>query len=152
MTKNTEPTPENGMVEMALDFWFTDQGHIRSPFPDYIREKLKEITKTKFSDWTSRISEKAKKEINDEILAEKFEEILFETASELISTEDEKLTILYPFMPRIGDIINPKDSVNGESKIISRTHLKRGDHSYLNVKLKAIDSGKEWETKFELPE
>lgn len=152
MDKITEPITENGMIETAFDFWFNDQGHIRSPFPVYIRKMLKEKATVKFSDWTSKISERAKKEINDEILAEKFEEFLFETASGLVSTEDEKLTILYPFMPRIGDVINPKDTPNGESKIMGRTHLKRGDHSFLKVKLKAIDSGNEWETEFELPE
>ena len=152
MDKKTESTPKNGMVETAFDFWFNDRGHIRSPFPLYIREMLKEKASANFSDWTSKIPERAKKEINDEILAEKFEEILFETASELVSTEDERLTILYPFMPRIGDNINPKNSPNGESKIITRKHLRRGDHSFLKVKLKAIDSEKEWETEFELPE
>lgn len=153
MIKNTEPTTENGMVEAALEFWFNDQGHIRSPFPDRIRKTLKEKTKVKFSNWTSKLSEGAKKEINDEIIAEKFEEILFETASELVSSEDEKLTILYPFMPRIGDKINSKDSsTNEESEIITRKHIKRGDDSFLKVKLKSLSSGKVWETEFELPE
>jgi hypothetical protein len=153
MTKNSEPIPENSMIEEAFNFWFNDQGHIRSPFPIYIREKLKEKTEAKFSNWTTKLSDGAKKEINDEIIAEKFEEILFETASELVSTEDEKLTILYPFMPRIGDVINPKDtSTQGESKIIGRKHLKRGDESFLKVKLKSLGSKKEWETEFELPE
>lgn len=152
MNNKTKPITDSGMIETAFNYWFNDSGHIRSPFPVYIREILKEKTTVKFSDWTSDISERAKKEINDEILAEKFEEILFEIASELVSTEDEKLTILYPFMPRIEDIINPKDAPNGESRIIGRQHLRRGDHSFLNVKLKSIDSGKEWETEFELPE
>ena len=141
------------MVEAAYDFWFNDRGHIRSPFPINIREKLKEKTTAKFLNWTANISDRGKKEVNDEIIAEKFEEILFETALELVSTEDEKLTILYPFMPRIGDVIDPKDALsNGESKIIDRSHLKRGDDTYLKVKLKSLSSGKEWETEFELPE
>ncbi len=152
MDKKTESITENGMIEKAFDFWFNDHGHIRSPFPASIRKILMEKTNAKFSDWTSKISEGAKKEVNAEILAEKFEGILFETGSGLVSTEDEKLTILYPFMPRIGDVIDPKDAANGKSKITSRTHLKRGDHSFLKVKLKTLDSGSEWETEFELPE
>ena len=153
MTKKMEPILENGMVETAFDFWFNDQGHIRSPFPVPIRKNLEEKTKTKFSNWTANLSDRAKKEVNDEIIVQKFEEILFETASELVSTEDEKLTILYPFMPRIGDILNPKDeSTNEESEIIARNHIKRGDDSFLKVKLKSVSSGKEWETEFELPE
>lgn len=148
----TEPIIETGMTDAAFNFWFNDNKHIRSPFPTYIRKNLKEKAEAKFSDWTSKLSEQAKKEINDEIIAEKFEEILFETAAELVLTEDEKLTILYPFMPRIADIINPQENSNGESKIIDRAHLRRGDHSFLKVKLKAIESGNEWETEFELPE
>lgn len=150
--RKKEPAIEIGMTDAAFNFWFNDNKHIRSPFPTYIRKSLKEKAEAKFSDWISKLSEQARKEINDEIISEKFEEILFETAGELVSTKDEKLTILYPFMPRIEDIINPKDNSNGESKIIDRTHLKRGDHSFLKVKLKAINSGNEWETEFELPE
>lgn len=152
MNKEKEPLIQKGIMEAAFNFWFRDSGHIRSPFPGYIRERLKENAAVKFTDWMSKMSERAKKEINDEIITEKFEEILFETASGLVSTADEKLTILYPFMPRIGDITSPNDASKGESKIISRTHLRRGDHSFLNVKLKAIGTGKEWETEFELPE
>ena len=150
--KKTKFIIKNGMIETAFNFWFNDHEHIRSPFPVYIREMLKEKTTNKFFDWTAKISERAKKEINDVIVAEKFEEILSETASEMVLTEDEKLTILYPFMPRIGDVINPKDSPDGESKVIDRTHRKRGDNAFLKVKLKTIDSEKEWETEFELPE
>lgn len=143
---------ESSMTETAFDFWFNNKGHIRSPFPDYIQKMLKERAIAKFSDWTSKIAERAEKEINDEIIAEKFEEILFEIGSKLVLTEDERLTILYPFMPRVGDIINQKETDNGESKIVDRKHLKRNDHSFLSVKLIASVSGKEWETEFELPE
>lgn len=155
MIKENEQKPviESEMISAAFEFWFSDKGHIRSPFPLYIREPLQMKTLDKFFDWTSKISERAKKEINDEIVAEKFEEILFETASELVKTEDERLTILYPFMPRIGDVIKPKDSSEEkESTVIDRFHLKRDDHSFLKVKLRTIDSDKEWETEFELPE
>ncbi len=153
MSTNTETTSENGMIEAAFQFWFNDRGHIRSPFPEPIRKTLEEKAKTKFSNWTGKLSDSAKNEIDDGILAEKFEEILFETASEMVSTEDEKLTILYPFMPRIGDIITSKDtSTNERSEIIARQHIKRGDETFLKVKLKSLDSQKEWETEFELPE
>ena len=152
MTQEKKETlVESEMIKSAFEFWFNDNNHIRSPFPEYIREPLRMKALDKFFDWTDKISERAKKEINDEIIAEKFEEILFETASSLVLTEDEKLTILYPFMPRIGDVIKPKEK-NEESKVISRSHLKRGDNSFLKVKLQTISSGNTWETEFELPE
>ncbi len=152
--KNDVVVIKNEMIEAAFNFWFNEQGHIRSPFPHYIREALRNQSLDKFFDWTGKISDRAKEEINDEIVAEKFEEILFETAAELVKTQDERLTILYPFMPRIGDIIEPKvaGDKNGQSVVIDRTHLKRDDHSYLKVKLKSTDTENVWETEFELPE
>lgn len=142
---------QSEMIQAAFDFWFKDHDHIRSPFPEYIREPLRMKTLDKFFDWINNISERAKKDINDEIVAEKFEEILFEEAATIVLTEDEKLTILYPFMPRIDDVIKPKGQ-DEESKVISRSHLKQGDHAFLKVKLEVVTSGKIWETDFELPE
>ena len=40
-------------------------------------------------------------ELNDEAIAEKFEEIIFEAALPMILTEDERISILYPFLPRL---------------------------------------------------
>lgn len=145
---------DNGMIEAAFGFWFSDKEHIRSPFPVYIREPLTTKTLDKFFDWVNKISEKARKEINDEIVAEKFEEILFETALPLVLTEDERLTIRYPFMMRIGDMVNIKEvpEEDATSEVIDRSFLKRGDFSYMKVKLKNTATGKIWDREFELPE
>lgn len=145
---------EPGMIEAAFGFWFSDQEHVRSPFPYYIREKLRPLAIEKFLGWSSQISEKAKKDINDEILAEKFEEILFELAHSMVLTEDEKLTIRYPFLVRIGDTILAKDAPagRGESKVMDRWFVKQGDHAFMKVKLKNTTTEEEWETEFELPE
>ena len=137
------------LVEQTFRFWFSDQGHIRSPFPDYIRPALKQQATERFFDWANGINSKARDELNDEIIGEKFEEIIFETASGLIKTEDERITIHYPFLPRIGDRLMGEG--NTESKVIDRTLLKENDHSFLKVSMEQIDSGKKWDTKFELP-
>jgi len=142
------------MIKAAFDFWFNSNNHVRSPFPDYIREKLEEESIEKFLSWNSQISDKARKDINDEILAEKFEEIIFELALSMVITEDEKLTIRYPFMLRIGDIV--KNKVNSEDTIdntvIGRSYTKRGDTAFLKVQLQSASTGEKWETEFELPE
>ncbi len=145
---------EAQMLESAFDFWFKDHEHIRSPFPDYVHEDLQQKAVDKFLDWSSQISEKAKKDINDEILAEKFEEILFELGDELVKSTDEKLTIKYPFMPRVNDIIKVKDTPEdqAESCVTAREICKKGDESFMKIKLKNLASGTEWETDFELPE
>lgn len=145
---------EPEMIEAAFEFWFKDQDHVRTPFPFYIRENLRLASIDKFLSWSRQLSEKAKKEINDEILAERFEEIIFELALDMVLTEDEKLTIRYPFMLRIGDTIKGKGIPDGkaESKVIDRWFLKRGDFSFMKVKFKNTATGEEKETEFELPE
>lgn len=137
------------LVEQTFRFWFSDQGHIRSPFPDYIRPALKQQATERFFDWASGVNPKAKDELSDEMIGEKFEELIFETASNLIKTEDERITILYPFLPRIGDQLTGEGSA--QSKVVDRCLLKEEDHSYLKVMMEQIDTGEKWDTKFELP-
>ena len=143
---------EPEMVEAAFDFWFNDRDHVRSPFPIYIHENLRMATVDGFLSWSTQLSEKAKKEINDEILAEKLEEILFDLALKMVLTEDEKLTIRYPFLLRIGDLIKSTEEGKAESRVMDRWFLKQGDHAFMKVKLKNTVTGAEWETEFELPE
>lgn len=150
LSKQNYIEPE--MIEAAFAFWFNDNGHIRSPFPVYIHNELKEHAVDKILSWAKNVDEKAKKEINEEILAEKFEELLFEAAVKLVKTEDEKLTLLYPFMPRLGDKINKKEGPNEiESVVISRVIENNKDEKYLKVTLETIETKDNWDTKFELP-
>jgi len=134
-------------IEQTFHFWFTDNQHIRSPFPLYIRSVLKEKSIEMFYKWAKGLNPKAKDEINDEIIAEKFEEIIFENALSLIKTEDERITILYPFLPRLGDKLDKKNDV-----IIDRAIIKDGDTKYLKIVLENPISKKKWDTSFELPE
>lgn len=152
--KQKDSLIDNDMLEAAFNFWYSDEQHIRSPFPVYIREPLRMKALDKFFDWANTIAEKAKKEINDEIVAEKFEEILFEIALQLVLTEDERLTIRYPFMMRIGDVVNEKEvpTTEATSEVVDRSFLKRGDLAFMKVKLKNTSTGKIWEREFELPE
>lgn len=142
------------MLEATFNFWYNDDKHIRSPFPVYIREQLTEISTELFLKWAKQIDSKAKKDINDEILAEKFEEIIFETAMKLVLTEDEKLTISYPFLLRIDDVITVKDMSENESqsKVVDRSIIKKGDNVFMKVIFKHITTNEKWETEFELPE
>lgn len=151
LTPNTVESSE--LVNETFNYWFSDHGHVRSPFPDYIRPQLKQIATTSFFEWASKLKEEAKDEVNDEIIGEKFEEIIFEKATGLVATEDERISILYPFLPRMGDKISNEAQTNGngESEVIDRSLVKEGDLSYLRVKLKSVQSSKIWETKFELP-
>ena len=151
--KTLEPnTVESSeLVEQTFTFWFSDNEHIRSPFPEYIRPILKEKAVEDFFKWVSNLNPKAKEEVNDEMIAEKFEEIIFEAAMGLVHTEDEKITIQYPFLPRMDDEISNNEEGAQLSKIIDRTLTKEGDTQFLKVKLENVSNQQVWETKFELP-
>ncbi|KAB2893899.1 MAG: hypothetical protein IAE64_02035 [Flavobacteriales bacterium] len=142
------------MVESAFRFWFSNHDHIRSPFPEYIHDELKQQSVKKLIAWCSAISDRARQEITDEILAEKFEELLFEQALGMVQTDDERLTILYPFMPRLGDVLQSSQSKsdNTQSTVIHREHIKKNDAGYLRIRLCNSITSQEWETEFELPE
>lgn len=142
------------MMASALDYWFAENGHVRSPFPLYMREALANNAAEEMLTWTLQLKDAARKELNSEMLSEKFEEMLFEEGLKLAQTDDEKITIKYPFMPRLGDVLQKKDSetVVGESHIILRTIDKRGDHVFLVVEMEDSKSGENWSNEFELPE
>lgn len=139
------------LLEETFKFWFTSNEHIRTPFPEYIRQELKKTASSKFKEWASQLNNKAKEEVNDEIIAEKLEELIFETALGLVLTEDEKITIQYPFLPRISDEISAPDNKMDKSWVVDRYIFKEGDFSYLKVKLENQKSKEIWETEFQLP-
>lgn len=139
---------DSKFIEEAFRFWFIDQEHIRSPFPVYIQSELKQKTIKKFNEWLNGIHQDAKDEFNDEMFAEKFEEILFEISLSLIQTEDERITILYPFLPRVNDK-TAKDSQ--ESIIIERTIQVDGDFKSLLLTCLNSETNEKWTTSFELP-
>ncbi len=144
------PTFESStFIEATFNFWYQDNEHIRSPFPNYIQSNLKKKATDAFFNWLNNIKPEAKDELNDEAIAEKFEELIFETALPMIVTEEERITILYPFLPRSGDQLT--DDVGLESTVLDRRLEKTGDHHYLHLSCRTNETDEKWETSFELP-
>ena len=141
------------LVQQTLKYWFSDHNHVRSPFPNYVHTKVKEKSSALFLNWIRGLEPKVKDEINDEVFSEKFEEIIFEIAIDLVKTEDERITLLYPFLPRVGDQIdnNSENESKKNSSIIERELIKEGDVSYLKIVLENENTKQKWETKIELP-
>lgn len=149
--KESNMTTENiDMINASLNYWFTDQSTHQSPFPEYIKPELREKASAHFYNWVNKLNIKAKEEINDEIILEKFEEILFETALALVITEDEKITIKYPFMIKTGALV--KTEGKSDSVVISRELLNKDNTVFLKVILQENESKNQWETSFELCE
>ena len=140
------------LVEQTFRFWFGGQQHIRTPFPEYIREELRKKATQRFFEWASTLGEEADEQINDTIIGEKFEEIIFETALGMVMTDDERITINYPFLPRLGDVLEPgPEQKEGSSVVTDRYLTREEDQLFLLVKLEKKLSGEKWETRFELP-
>jgi hypothetical protein len=143
------------MISSALEYWFTTNDHVRSPFPERIHKQLAEDATSAMLKWSEHLSEAARKEFNDEMLAERFEELLFEIALGLVTDEDEKITIKYPFMPRVGDLLTQRDNMESsgaDSVIVARRIDKRGDNVFLVVEHKEEGTGNVRSDEFELPE
>lgn len=138
----------NEMTHYAFQFWFSDHEHFRSPFPDYIQSELRLHATEQFQQWLNTLDLNASDEIDDQIIAEKFEQLLFECAVPLIKTEDERISILYPFLPRTGDLF--RDESGNASTVFDRFLRKSDEISYLHIKCERVDTGEKWETAFEL--
>lgn len=140
----------NDFFEESFKFWFEDNEHIRTPFPVEIQEKLKKQTFRFFMEWVYELTDEEKSGMENDALVETFEIILFNQAMGLVEEEDQKITICYPFMPRLGDVVDDKE--RGASKVVNRKiDLYKDEKKYLKVKLKSEDVLHEWETDFELP-
>jgi len=154
MTKIAPDDLKNSpLVEMAFEFWYKDNGHIRSPFPKYIRNDARKKTLEKFKAWMEGLDAGAEKEVDETVVSEKLEEYLFESAMKLVLTEDEKLTLLYPNLPRVNDQLEVKDEGNEQTpyKVKDRSIVNEGDDRSFRVLVVHPDSGEEKAVNFPLP-
>lgn len=136
--------------EESFKFWFTDNEQIRTPFPENIQEELKEKTFRTFMEWVFELKDEEKSKLENEEIVELFEMILFNQAMGMVKDEDQKITICYPFMPRLGDAVDDND--RGSGKVIGRKlDVEKDEKKYLTVELKSETDMQEWEVKFELP-
>lgn len=137
-------------MEHGFRFWFDKNNHIRSPFPQEIRKEIEENTFKTFLEWTWGLTEKEKREMKDEELIEMFEVVLFNEAMKIVETDDQRLTIAYPFMPRLGDTV--KDEVHGYGIIKERKPIvTKDDKKLIELTITSDVSEKTWKTEFELP-
>ena len=136
--------------EASFKFWFNDNKEIRTPFPEKIQPELSERTSRIFMEWILELSDEEKSKLENEEIAEVFEMILFNQALGLVEEEDQKITICYPFLPRVGDVVDDKS--RGSNTVIKRQiDVKENNKKYLKLNLKSVSGSVEWETEFELP-
>lgn len=142
---------QSPLFSEAITFWFTGNGHLRSPFKPEWRQQVETTAAEKFHTWLSGLKEDARHSVNDVIVSEKLEEIIFDSAMGLATTEEERITILYPFLPRVGDPISKDGSADVDSVVTARAIVKEGQDKRMTVSAKRTANNEVWETAFELP-
>lgn len=141
---------ETDFFEASFKFWFKDNEQIRSPFPEKIQPELRGLTSRIFVEWILELSDEEKSKLDKEEIAEVFEMFLFNQAIGLVEDEEQKITICYPFLPRVDDVVDDKS--RGSSTVIKRQmNVKEDNKKYLKLNLKSESASAEWETEFELP-
>jgi hypothetical protein len=136
--------------DASFKFWFRNSEQIRTPFPEKIQPELRELTSRIFVEWILELSDEEKSKLVNEEIAEVFEMFLFNQALGLVAEEEQKITICYPFLPRVGDVVEDKSR---GSSIVNKRHIdvKEDNKKYLKLNLKSELASVEWETEFELP-
>lgn len=138
-------------IDPGFEYWFTNHEHVRSPFPLGIRNILKERASIIFFEWIDGLKETELKVMKEDEFVEMFETILFNEAMKLVEDEDQQLTIAYPFLPRMGDQVN--HSLHGKGNLVGRKEIVSKENKKLfELSVLSQESGKTWETQFELPD
>lgn len=53
------------MAQRTFEYWFADHEHVRSPFPFYVQNEVKEKSAEVFIEWMGNLNPKANEEITE---------------------------------------------------------------------------------------
>jgi hypothetical protein len=143
---------ENALVEVGCAFWFNHNEQVKSPFPKEIQPEVKRRAQKQFLEWLDNLTDKDPEEVNDDEMVSVFEGFLFGEGLKLVGEDDPDLalTLHFPFMPRVGDLVN--DETRGESRVLERrVESKEDNKPFMVVVLQAVKSKETWQTEFMLP-
>lgn len=140
---------ESGFLNPGFEYWFTNHKHIRSPFTKEIETEARKNTRIIFIEWINGLTDDEPRNIPEHELVEMFETILFNEAMKLTDDEDQRLTISYPFMPRVGDIVEHNE--HGKGRITDRKiAVTKANKKMFEVTVASINDSNIWKTQFEL--
>ena len=143
---------KNALVDVGCAFWFNDNEQVRSPFPKEIQPEVKSRAQKEYLMWLDNLTDKDQEEVNDDEMVSVFEGFLFGEGLKLVGEDDPDLalTLHFPFMPRVGDLVN--DETRGESRVVERrVESKEDNKPFMAVVLQAVKSKETWQTEFMLP-
>ena len=143
---------KNALVEVGCAYWFNDNEEVRSPFPVEIQSEVKRRAQKEFLDFLASLAEEDAQAMNDDEMVSVFERFLFGAGLKMIDEDDLDLalTLNYPFMPRVGDLVNNENK--GESCVIERrVESKEDKKPFMVVVLQVVESKETWQTEFVVP-
>jgi hypothetical protein len=149
---NLQTSVTQEFIDNAFKYWFTDDEQGRSPFPDNIQEELGVRTFRKFMEWVFEEEEHNRFPYFEQLIPV-FVEIIYEEAFALAETNDEKLTIVYPQLPRVGEWVYVREKETDPKKvgqIMSREIITKEGKEYCRFMLKSEDGREEWGEVVEL--
>ena len=129
----------------AFAYFLDDNPELRSPFPPYTHEALIQNTFQRTMHWAF---EQDKSSMTDDIVSATFHAILLEEGQKLVATDDERLTIAYPELPRTGDTANIPEK--GVYKVSRRLLYEKENALFLKIFLQHTLTGHLLETEFEV--
>lgn len=142
---------QNALVEVGCAYWFNDNEKVRSPFPAEIQSEAKRRAQEEFIEFLASLAEEDAQTMKDDEMVGIFEGFLFGAGLKLIDQDDWDLalTLNYPFMPRVGDLVS--NEAKGESCVIERRVESKEDKPIMVVVLQVVESKETWQTEFVLP-
>ncbi|MCP4859193.1 MAG: hypothetical protein GY903_32400 [Fuerstiella sp.] len=141
----------NALVEVGCLYWFNDNEEVRSPFPLEIQPEAKRRAQQQFLDFQANLAEEESQAMTDDEMVSLFEGFLFGAGLKLIDADDVDLalTLNYPFMPRVGDVVD--NETKGGSCVIERRVESKESKPFMVVLLQVVESKETWQTEFLLP-
>lgn len=136
-----------------FNLYLSDSPGYRSPFPKYMIKDLKEIVFYKFELWLNSFSKQELNNITQKQIKKKFEELFKKIGLKLAKKEEDKISIQYPYIPRIGDEFHdPKSDPNHKKigKIMDRFIIREKNKKIVRLILKNKNSKKNEHIDFEI--
>jgi hypothetical protein len=135
-------------VSAALSHYLGEHEGRRSAFPAHMHDELARRAIDAFCGWVAEHADDA--EMTAESASEQFDAIIHAEAMAFACNEEERLRILLPDAPRVGDSVTfHAEQGPQRSRIVERALESDGKGRHLRVVV-ALEAGGTWETSFEL--
>jgi hypothetical protein len=137
-------------MDAAFRYWLEDNDDRRSPFPEHMRDELRRRTFRLIMEWTFQLDDPEIPGSGE--MSAKFEEIIEAVGLALARTDEERLVIQYPGLPRVGDTVNLPAPGSGArtGEIVQRSLVEDMGKKQMRVLVRLSGTGEEWATGFDL--